>query len=315
MQAQPHLETLAQARLELFRTFCLPTMVHQSTQNFVWLIKTDPDLDIQIRRQMEELLQPYPNFFLIGTNRNFLIANQKEGGQGAWRGGIEGRDVLKAPIYTGHVPLLQHAHDSEYSKIVLQTRLDADDGLTDGYLQHVQSTALETFSSTTPPNWMYWCSRRHMEWFADQTIAEGRVTFVQHSKLCITPGITVGFPVGTSVDRVPLYPHDELYKAIEGKGGCFNDSSTTSSDHSNQNNNMECIHLVDAFPMVAIRSRTPTSAGMMGLDPEQRLPAQTTQKLWNLLHAAFFVQTQDAVNVNHFVQTNLKKIAIDNLKV
>jgi hypothetical protein len=38
---------------------------------------------------------------------------------------------------------------------------------------------------------------------------------IQHTKLCITPGITTGFNVGTSESSVPVYAHDELIKKIK----------------------------------------------------------------------------------------------------
>ena len=83
MQDQGHLKHLARARLYLFRYFCLPTMINQTSQNFLWIIKTDPNLNENVRKEMVELLKPFPHFFLVGTNKNFLIGHDP----GAWRGG------------------------------------------------------------------------------------------------------------------------------------------------------------------------------------------------------------------------------------
>ena len=42
MQEQGPLNTLGMARLHLFLTFCFPTMISQTSQDFLWIIKTDP---------------------------------------------------------------------------------------------------------------------------------------------------------------------------------------------------------------------------------------------------------------------------------
>jgi hypothetical protein len=61
-----------------------------------------------------------------------------------------------------------------------------------------------------------------VEWYASPLKKEGLVNPVQHSQLCITPGITVGYNI--NVTKVPQYDHDVLYKAIQAHGGCHDDS-------------------------------------------------------------------------------------------
>lgn len=65
MQHQPRLLELGKARLELFKTFCLPSMLHQTTQNFFWIIYTDPELHPDLLKEMKKLLKPYPHFYLL----------------------------------------------------------------------------------------------------------------------------------------------------------------------------------------------------------------------------------------------------------
>ena len=67
MQNQPDLVHLAKARLELFQTVCLPSMTNQTTQNFVWIIFTDPKLNEGIKKEMIQLLSPYHNY-IFGTS-------------------------------------------------------------------------------------------------------------------------------------------------------------------------------------------------------------------------------------------------------
>ena len=61
MQSQGSLRIMALACLELFRAFCLSTVSRQSSQDFLWIIKTNPNLDSGVRKEMVEILAPYPN--------------------------------------------------------------------------------------------------------------------------------------------------------------------------------------------------------------------------------------------------------------
>ena len=320
MQSQGTLKTLGWARLYLFKAFCLSTMIHQTSQDFLWIIKTDPNLDEEIRAALVEMLKPYPNYFLVGSEHNYLIGHEV----GAWRGGIEGEDLLKSTIHTGDFELLRRAHAVQNDRIILETRLDADDGLVTGYLEYVQKTALDKFGATQAkdddeggplipqtneerPKWMYWCSRQNAEWFADPTVDVGATNAVQHTRLCVTPGITIGFPIGTPYEDVKQFPHDRIIKDLDKEGnGCGMTNST------------DCINLVQAFPMMAVRSRTPTSAGMMGIrmDEKDALPEDKRLLLWKLLQSPkhFHIDAEDVRVANRFIHQNIVEIAKDNLK-
>ena len=58
MQSQGLLRTLELARLELFWVFCLITVSRQYSQEFLCIIKTNPNLDSGIRKEMVEILAP-----------------------------------------------------------------------------------------------------------------------------------------------------------------------------------------------------------------------------------------------------------------
>ena len=94
---------------------------------------------------MVELLRPYPNYYLVGSETNYLIGHEG----GAWRGGVVGSDLLgceeEGRVFTGDAGLLRRAHAARDSHLILETRLDADDGLVAGYLEHVQRNAVELF--------------------------------------------------------------------------------------------------------------------------------------------------------------------------
>ena len=304
MQEQGHLTTLARARLLLFETFCLPTMIHQTSQSFLWIIKTDPNLDESIRTDLVSLLKPYPNFYLVGSNHNYQIGQ----GPGSWRDGSEGEDILASTIYTGNIKWLLQAHALRQERSILETRLDADDGIHKVFLQYVQQSAIKYLGNY---HWLYWCSCRHIEWYASPFNARGLVNPVQHEKLCITPGITVGFPVNLQKENeVPQFGHDILYKEIERTGGCHVNDGNVGG-----NNNLECIQLVDDLSFVAVRSRTLTSAGMKDIELQQEiLKEKSVKMMWTILNKLFYISEKNARNANLFVQDNLAQIAKENLE-
>ena len=96
-------------------------------------------------------------------------------------------------------------------------------------------------------DWMHFCIRRHLEWHPQgnkvdgndinktnnssnnnkntitnsnsqqQQQQPGKLVAIEHKKICITPGMTVGFNRGVQLEEVPIYPHDVLYKKLSQK--------------------------------------------------------------------------------------------------
>jgi hypothetical protein len=210
MQHQGNLTTLGEARLKQFLAFCLPTMVHQSTQDFLWIIKVDPLLEDHAEtrtRVLEPLLEAvrqhdHQNIYVVASNYNFNM----EGHGGSWRDGQEGEELLNnvtsssrenklpineglvvssfgaAKVYTGDMARLQRTYEMREALPVLETRLDADDGLNRRYLERIQDIALDRFlgpdtdqNNTTAlqhklspkPKWLYWCIMTQIEWHSE----------------------------------------------------------------------------------------------------------------------------------------------------
>ena len=331
MQEQGQLRTLAMARYYQFVTFCLPTMVKQTTQNFFWIIKTDPNLEGDVLDLMVKALSVKDNFYLVASNNNFLI-NKKNG---SWRGGEEGLDILESKIYTGNLTRLHQAIVAREKYPILETRLDADDGLHPYYIKYLQYRAKEYFFKNNNNNddndddnddgdndsndkendgeednntnqqysaaeWMHFCIRRHLEWHpqgnnkddssnkSNNTSTQQRpgvLVAIEHKKICITPGMTVGFNRGVQLEQVPIYPHDVLYKKLSQKKKKKNNSTAIVSDCYPNNNGhlplpqlptdghddhyhgkklpiLPCLDMAEEFILGAIRSRAWTSAGM-----------------------------------------------------
>jgi hypothetical protein len=315
MQEQGYLTTLGMARLHLFRTFCLPTMVKQSNQAFLWIVKTDPNLDADILHELLQDLEPYDNFYLVASNENFLINPESPG---AWRDGAEGMDILKAKIYTGNLTVLHQAIALRESRPILETRLDADDGLHRLFVEYIQLVAAERFMDPEL-NWLYWCSRRHLEWHAsantntntntNTTIADtrpsrGAILPVRHTNLCTTPGLTLGYNVDVKVEDVPLHPHDVLYRNVINSTECYSEKLAAISP---------CLELIDELVFVSIRSRTLTSAGMLKVDLEYIIKPNLEEKLWLLLKDRFAFNETMARQTQDYLTRHQTQIAYENL--
>eukprot|EP00536_Pseudo-nitzschia_multiseries_P002629 jgi/Psemu1/235905/estExt_Genewise1.C_350083 len=359
MQHQGPLETLGMARFKLFSTFCLPSMVRQSSQNFLWIIKTDPQFtktrvfDLLVRA-VQSQSRSHDNVYVVASNANFLFGSG--GREGSWRDGREALDLLQSKIYTGNITKLHVAMALRNERPVLETRLDADDGLHEQYIEYLQSVALERFrpsggNGIPIPRWLYWCSRRHLEWHSDtdaslsrkqkNTIGSpelGYMNVVQHDKLCVTPGITIGYNVraaggddndndesGNTAD-VPQYDHDKLYKNVRNSLACYSESDASDTSIAEGTDKMagwgRCLELVEVFLFCAIRSRTLTSAGMqkVPLGADNVPPGDSSKRqrefvltLWELSETKFGVTHETVKDTQSFLHHNKKRIAHENL--
>lgn len=351
-QHDKNLSALGAARYELFETFCLPSMVHQTIQpnatepkpyRFIWIIKVDPKLDPSLRNRMVEQLQPYPNFFLVGSNKNFgLSYATKQGIDGSWRDGKAGNDVLYGntataqtsgtAIYTGDVSILQTAHDRREEKIIIGTRLDADDGLPTTYLESIQKSVtahlisksqMEKYKKeksilskqtaayrNSKMKWMFWCLPHAYNWYpgmlANGQFEEGpgHVT-IERNSFCLTTGLTSAISVGVDTSDVPQYSHHIILAEL--KSGKKNQRHFCGIEEKSKS----CIHVLNK--LYAIRARTPTSDGMNNIKMGEKDLHEIGSDVWNKMFQDFGIRRERAVRANRHIDKNLLRILQDNL--
>jgi len=257
-------------------------------------------------------------------------------------------DLLQSKIYTGNISRLNAAIALRNERPVLETRLDADDGLHENFIEYIQDVALKRFQpleenhineKTSTPNWLYWCSRRHIEWHSDTdgslsdkqnanlgSVEFGYMNVIQHDKLCVTPGITVGYNINVDNSKnsfdVPQYDHDKLYKNVRNSLSCYSNEGTNNyPDESEADDEITtpgpCLELVEDFLFCAIRSRTWTSAGMSDIDlvgkDGSHQQKELTQKLWAFSEKTFGVTKTKVKETQDFLIRNKKVIAQENL--
>jgi Putative rhamnosyl transferase len=322
MQHQGNLTALGQARLALFRVFCLPTMVHQLTSNFLWFIRVDPNLDPSQLASLIRLAgeqQCNANIYVIASNEN-----------PRFRSGEETRKLAQSKVYTGNRTRLEIAMALHDQFPILETRLDADDGLHIGYLQFIQETVRQTTKVHPKLQWMFWCVHSHLEWFwmdkqstlppnATLALRGNLLTFgswrVVQNQYCMTPGLSTYFGVTTNARQVPYTGHSKLFKVIQGLDGVDNRNISNCG----QPQTADCIQFVQSFALDAIRSRTPTSAGVRAVQPVARdlqryTSLEQVQYYRNTALQSFAISGASLQWINQFMADHLIDVASDNVR-
>jgi Putative rhamnosyl transferase len=322
MQHQGNLTALGQARLALFRVFCLPTMVHQSKSNFLWFIRVDPNLDPSLLASLIRLVseqQHHANIYVIASNEN-----------PRFRGGEETRKLAQSKVYTGNRDRLEIAVALHDQFPILETRLDADDGLHIGYLQFIQETVRQTSKSHPKLQWMFWCVHSHLEWFwmdnqstlpPNVTLAlqDDLLTFgswrVVQNRYCMTPGLSTFFGVTTKVWQVPYTGHSKLFKVIQGLDGVDNRNISNCG----LPQTADCIQFVQPFVLDAIRSRSPTSAGVRAIQPvakelQRYNTLKEVQYYRNTALESFAVSGASLQWINQLMAEHVIDVASDNVR-
>lgn len=177
MQGQSDLVHLTRARLQLFETFCLPSIIGQDLMQeylssidltkssnkkeknldppFIWIIKIDPHLEKQSLLHLIQLCDPYPNIYLVS---NAIYGNDI----GRWRNDVTIEKILNGPIHSGELQTLHRAHQFRNDFIFVETRLDADDALDKYYLHRIQEDAIKSLrlrhEDKRKPDWIAYCT-------------------------------------------------------------------------------------------------------------------------------------------------------------
>eukprot|EP00934_Nitzschia_sp_Nitz4_P001109 Nitzschia sp. Nitz4//scaffold7_size249615//118673//119827//NITZ4_001175-RA/size249615-processed-gene-0.195-mRNA-1//-1//CDS//3329558436//1109//frame0 len=297
MQLQPDLVWLGRARMQLFETFCLPTMQVQDVQDFIWFIMVDPELDKELLDRMTELLSPHPNFYVVLMNNRLVspefIANNSN-------------DLNFA---TGDVDLLRLTMLDTNRPILLETRLDADDGLNKVTLRRLREAARKLPDDHN--GWQVVCNDIHFEWRNDN-IVDGNSTIDTSGQLrlvteniCITAGYTLVRRRPRGSIEFPSWPHIGHHIMHRDWPKCMG----------KRNASTNCWVRLPKYP-AAIRSRTPTSAGMSRVQATDKdsIYDNCTDQLWKYVERDFSIYQDGALATSQFLKTNLKDIVEDNIR-
>mmetsp|Transcript_46083 Transcript_46083/g.111627 ORF Transcript_46083/g.111627 Transcript_46083/m.111627 type:complete len:851 (-) Transcript_46083:107-2659(-) len=306
MQHQPNLLELGKARLELFKTFCLPTISHQTNPQFLWIIRTDPELNPILKDGLLESLQGMENVAVIGSNEV-----RKGSVDNGFRNKKAIADITPESIFYGNLDLVLSFQEATAGRIVLETNLDADDGLGLTFMETTQSLAKTTFEKIpSKDGWFNFCVGRHLEWqyFApwDKNTDKGSFE-LGRTHICVTPGLSWA----TQPNAVPHFTvmHHMIKK-------------TTPACMESNKPYLGCWMEIPAprpqDPM-AIRARTPTSTGMNGVKVTHeggwgpRAKALDDES-WPLLEPDLAISEALVKSSHKYLKDHLSLLVAENLK-
>jgi hypothetical protein len=326
MQDQSNLVELGWARMALFETFCLPTMIGQLANNYLWFVMVDPKLNADLLQRLRALLTPYPNFYLVASNAKLLEPQNLTVGSPKY-------DNL---ILTGDTEMLYKKMFDFHRPLLVETRLDADDGLHKDTLQEIQKVARQL--PVDGRGWQIVCAGIHYEWRnpaigavhgEGQThqdtyqLTSGRLRVVKE-KICVTPGYTlVKHRQDESLD-FPSWPRKGHHLITRDWPECsiLHDGSNplnwTIHNVSGRINNTvthNCWRKIRFYP-AALRPRTITSAGMSRVvsSTNDTFYENQTDILWEWVQRDFGIQPQKALSTSRYLHEHFVGIALDNLK-
>lgn len=327
MQHQPSLIQLGMARLKLMEEFFLQTLHTQSSPNFLCIIRTDPDLDLTLRRRLLELLE--------NTNLNYLVLASNDSPHSQYMDIMhQPNDVIAGNMMTTRDYLAK-------SRNVIETRLDVDDGLNRYFAEDIQSLAEDHFDAVkdnkSDDSWKIWCAASSMEWQFQSPKAldykkksldnkqksnslENSGSLVSlRSTLCITAGLTVAFVAPEGIQKLD-FPSTSKHTKIH------HNLSKCNSKH--YPHGYGCFDFFKLVP-TALRARTPSSAGMQNIlwpsnstnitrDFRYRQAVATQQaaqpKFWNITDYLFDFDEPTARQIHAYLETHMREIAEENLR-
>ena len=312
MQFQSHLHALGEARLRLFETFCLPSMMGQSIDDYMWFVLTDPSLHPSLLQRLLSLLSARPNFYLVFSQNNTFA--------------FKDLDYLSSKILTGDPQLLRSAILSQRRKLYLQTRVDADDALSRQAIAEIQDKA-RSIQVADPSIWQIVCVNIHFEWRNDDlsflsastntpsasgdrfnngtAVSAGRLRVVQE-KICVTPGFTQVAHRKEFSLPLPVPPRIGHHEVVKKWPECDPHAFKHASN---------CWSKLSKYP-TALRSRTITSAGMSRIDtvPKESFYDNNTEVMWKYVERDFGISPKHALQTSQYLQDHFFGIVQDNLR-
>jgi hypothetical protein len=306
MQHQATLVHLAKARLDMFWEISLPSMSGQTNQEFIWIVRVDPELDPTIFNELLERTRNMTNLIVIRSNEN------PEGFR-TTSSSLSHSDE----IATGNQQLYESYHQAAQSHAVLETRLDADDALALDFVDRIQSDGADVFYKQHA-QWMVWCIGNHLEWhqyspWKDKADEHGSLLewMTPH---CVTPGLTWGTAAGVNRPSNVVTKHTWIHRNIP--------PCKVKLRHGRKLHDKCLRRIIDnvAHKPMAMRARTITSAGMLNVLMDAKPLSEEKYQQWMKTQGVLRAQLPEIFGVSELVglkrrlEVNLHAIVADALK-
>jgi hypothetical protein len=181
----------------------------------------------------------------------------------------------------------------------------------------VESSTTTTTTTTTPED------HNNEEYILYQHKPMDLCIPVIHINMCVTPGITIAVRGSFNPLEIPRLDHDKIISSLRPYAGRLcgrHGRSVFDTDEgglrSYQVDDGSCFHMV-TVGIAAIRSRTPISAGMLGVQPDatQRLyvtkSPNIVNAMWNSMKKEFGISNRQLISTNTYFTEHVFDIAKD----
>jgi len=154
--------------VDLFEAVTLPSLINQTSHDFIWLVSIDSNFPDPVKSRIDQLLSPHPNFFLIPIDVTELMNVRLACFDWVW-------DQYQDFILENN--LLIDPHD-----YVITSVLDADDAWHRDVVSTVNKLAVDRLPSLSEANEMRGTWLRHSSGLAI-TFPNGYAWFISDGKI------------------------------------------------------------------------------------------------------------------------------------
>mmetsp|Transcript_60636 Transcript_60636/g.166506 ORF Transcript_60636/g.166506 Transcript_60636/m.166506 type:complete len:968 (+) Transcript_60636:80-2983(+) len=292
---------LLKARIMLFETFTLPSVISQTTQEFVWILYCRTHLlPKRVAEQIIALMAPYPHFRIIShlpgesfQTRDYTVRQHLENA-GLWVEPPPGVDTV-------YINSLLDGDDALEPDTVRQIHGAAHDQLS---IMNVDAKKAGTSVNTTKTPLIV-CSMNSIQWFPDAKESYGKLD-IERNAYCVTPGFSI---VGLNQPDLTGLRHVNS-KLDDSEDANFVPGKT--------------VRTMDVKP---VRARTMTSQGMKDIksDNSKReakdlaealswMPAQNGGSAKGVLRYMYLLDSKQIIDTNKYLTRNAATVAADQLK-
>ena len=148
----------------------------------------------------------------------------------------------------------------------------------------------------------------------------------------VTPGVTVALRGSFDPLEIPRLDHDKIVSHLRARGpklcarhgySMFDESEEDENPKISgreEPDDGSCFHMVNAYYFASVRSRTPTSAGMLGIAPDDtqimlvKKQPILTYAMWVLMVREFGISNRSLINTNDYFAKHVYDIAEENAR-
>jgi hypothetical protein len=316
LQYQLQLNHINKARLDLFESFTIPSMKQQSTKEFLWLIWTDPKLGSDFKQELLKQVSPFPNVVVLGSRHDRELDFRELNGMS--------QEDLDDAIFYGSKDLLLEYLEAAQTRVLIETRLDADDALNKDYLLAIQEQTADTVGkSEAKDDFRIMCPEHHTEWRYykpnEPGHEDGHLVHYHNPTFCINSGLSIGYQTEASsrhLEHKQQCNFDVFYHECLRKGHVGIEFIA----ETNGKMFMKCLDRARGrrrLDQAVLMSRTPTAAGMkrvLGTDKTYKNTFEGDEKqkeAWKMVEDKFAVRKDKVTAVRRSMEKNIENIIRD----